>query len=198
MAQPFSASMALAPLSARRVPDRLGRSPNCRHPPSTTPLPTWTPRSRNPSYRIRPGFLSKYLRQASTSPCRSLNGADSRTTFAARPALMSAFTSANRRSRSADRGGLSGLERHLEAERPGVGAVHRAVRLVAAVASQHLCAAARAASGREAGSGQRTRSPVSGSYTNPVGSLQPAGIGQGIPKFRRTSRRSACLPKARN
>ncbi len=34
----FSASMALAPLSARRVPERSVRSPNRRHPPSTTPL----------------------------------------------------------------------------------------------------------------------------------------------------------------
>jgi len=59
MAQPLSASMALAPLFDQRVPERLGRSPNCRHPPSTTPLPTWMPRSRNPPYRIRPRLFSK-------------------------------------------------------------------------------------------------------------------------------------------
>ncbi len=90
MAQPFSASMALAPLSARRVPDRPGRSPNRRHPPSTTPLPARTPRSRNPPCRIRPRFLSKWRQQASASLCRSPDGVSSRTAFAARPALTSA------------------------------------------------------------------------------------------------------------
>ncbi len=56
MAQPFGAGMALAPLSDRRVPDRPGRSPNRRHPPRR--------RSRNPSCRIRPRFLSGSFRSA--------------------------------------------------------------------------------------------------------------------------------------
>ncbi len=36
--------MALAPLFDQRVPGRSVRSPNVRHPASTTPLPTWMPR----------------------------------------------------------------------------------------------------------------------------------------------------------
>ncbi len=40
------AGIALAPLSDRRTPERLSRSPNRRQPSSPTPLPAWMPLSR--------------------------------------------------------------------------------------------------------------------------------------------------------
>ncbi len=92
--------MALAPLFDQRVPGRSVRSPNVRHPLSTTPLPTWMPRARYSSWRIRPMFFRKWRQHAATSPYRAPDGSSSRTTFAARSASMSALTSPNRRSRS--------------------------------------------------------------------------------------------------
>ncbi len=99
--------MALAPLLDQRVPGRLSGGPNVRHPASTTPLPTWMPRSRYSSYLIRSRLPRKYRTHAATSPYRALNGSSSRTTLATRPASMSALTSANRRSRSAPSGWIA-------------------------------------------------------------------------------------------
>ncbi len=85
MTQPLSARMALVPLFDQRVPGRLSRSPNVRHPASTTPLPTWMPRGQHSSYRIRSMFPRKDRTHAATSPYRARNGSSSRTTFATRP-----------------------------------------------------------------------------------------------------------------
>ncbi len=64
---------------------------------STTPLPTWTPRSRNPPYRMRPGFASMYRAHSATSPCRLAWGPGSAVTAKARVSLSRALSAPERR-----------------------------------------------------------------------------------------------------